>query len=56
MRSKPKIKIERTGDGEYTVYEYGPRCKAPLFVGDIAEAEEFARDYADDLQTMGFRP
>jgi hypothetical protein len=53
--SKPKIRVERVGDGEYVVREYGPRCHVDLFRGDIAEAQDYAQSYVDDLRAMASR-
>lgn len=55
--SKPKIRVERIGDGEYVVREHVGRNIQPceLFRGDIAEAQNFARDYVDDLRAMASR-
>lgn len=54
---KPRIRVERIGDGEHVVREYAGRGIAPveLFRGDIAEAQNYARDYADDLRAMASR-
>ena len=55
---KPKIRIEQLGpnsDGaEYVVREYGPRCSVDLFRGDIAECQDYAQEYVEDLRQMGF--
>lgn len=50
MANKPKIRVERIGDGEYVVREYGPRCHVDLFKGDIVEAQDYAQSYVDDLR------
>jgi hypothetical protein len=46
---KLRIRVERISDGEYVVREYGPRCHVDLFKGDIAECQNFAEDYVENL-------
>ena len=54
MTSKPKVRIERIGDGEHVVKEYGPRniCSVELFRGDIAECQDYAQGYIHDLREL----
>lgn len=44
--SKPKVRIERVGDG-HVVKEYGPGncCAVELYRGDIDECQDFAQGY-----------
>lgn len=53
--TKPRIRVERVGDGEYVVREYGPRCHVDLFTGDVAEAHDFAQCYVEDLRVFASR-
>lgn len=55
--NKPRIRVERIGDGEYAVREYSGRNIKPaeLFRGDIAEAQDYAQEYVEDIRMMASR-